>query len=143
MNTAERQRLIVAEAFRLLQPGGRYGIHELAVVPDNITADQRLRIEQALSSVIHVGAHPLPAGEWRSLLEAVGFSVVEIGYAPMHLLRPLRLLQDEELLGVLRIVKNLAVDPTARRRVLAMRWLFERYRRNLSAIYIVARKDHS
>jgi len=35
------------------------------------------------------------------------------------------------------------VNNAARRRVLAMRWVFERYRRNLSAIYIVAQKEMS
>ena len=141
MQTAEHKRLIAAEAFRLLRPGGRYGIHELAVVPEDMSTDRQREIDRALSSVIHVGARPLPAREWKLLLESVGFRVVAIGYAPMHLLRPLRLIQDEGILGTLRLAKNLMVDNAARRRVLAMRWVFERYRRNLSAIYIVAQKE--
>ena len=141
MQTAEHKRLIATEAFRLLRPGGRYGIHELAVVPDDIPVDQKRDIDRALSSVIHVGARPLPAREWRALLESVGFCVVTMGYAPMHLLRPVRLIQDEGILGALRLAKNLMMDSASRRRVLAMRWVFERYRRNLSAIYIVAQKD--
>lgn len=141
MQTAEHKHLIVAEAFRLLRPGGRYGIHELAVIPDDVPSDQQRRIDQALSSVIHVGARPLPAREWKALLEGAGFRVVNIGYAPMHLLRPARLIKDEGILGALRLAKNLVLDGVARRRVLAMRRVFERYQRNLSAIYIVARKD--
>ena len=141
MQTAEHKRLIAAEAFRLLRPGGRYGIHELAVIPDDMPADQKREIDRALSSVIHVGARPLPAREWKALLEGVGFRFVEIGYAPMHLLRPLRLIQDEGILGTLRLAKNLVGDNAARRRVMAMRWVFERYRRNLSAIYIIAQRD--
>ena len=141
MQTAEHKRLIAAEAFRLLRPGGRYGIHELAVVPEDMSTDRQREIDRALSSVIHVGARPLPAREWKLLLESVGFRVVAIGYAPMHLLRPLRLIQDEGILGTLRLAKNLMVDNAARRRVLAMRLVFERYRRNLSAIYIVAQKE--
>lgn len=141
MQTAEHKRLIAAEAFRLLRPGGHYGIHELAVVPDNMPSEQRHRIDEALSSAIHVGARPLPPREWKSLLEGVGFHVVTMGYARMHLLRPLRLIQDEGFLGVLRLAKNLILDGPARRRVVAMRRVFERHQRNLSAIYIVARKD--
>jgi hypothetical protein len=141
MQIAEHKRLIAAEAFRLLRSGGRYGIHELAIVPDDMPACQRRVIDRVLSSAIHVGARPLPALEWRLSLEDVGFRVVAIGYAPMHLLRPLRLIQDEGILGTLRLARNLMVNNAARRRILAMRWVFERYGRNLCAIYIVAQKD--
>ncbi len=141
MNTAEHKRLIATEAFRLLRAGGRYGIHELAVVPENMPADQKHEIDRTLSSVIHVGARPLPATEWRALLESVGFRIVTIAYAPMHLLRPVRLIQDEGIPGALRLAKNLILDGAARRRVVAMRQVFERYRQNLSAICIVAQKD--
>jgi hypothetical protein len=58
----------------------------------------------------------------------------------MHLLRPRRLIQDEGVRGALRLAKNLLLDGKARRRVLAMRHVFERYRENLSAIFIVAEK---
>lgn len=141
MQMAEHKRLIATEAFRLLRSGGRYGIHELAVVPDDMPAGHQREIDRALSSAIHVGARPLPGREWKLLLEDVGFRVVAVGYAPMHLLRPLRLIQDEGILGTLRLARNLMVDNAARRRVLTMRRVFERYRRNLSAIYIVAQKD--
>jgi hypothetical protein len=141
MQTAEHKRLIVAEAYRLLRSGGRYGIHELAVVPSDIPAERQREIDHALSSVIHVGARPLTAAAWKSLLEGVGFRVTGIGYAPMHLLRPLRLIQDEGIIGALRLAKNILFDDAARERVLAMRWVFERYRQNLSAIYLVAQKD--
>jgi len=140
MQTAEHKHLIANEAFRLLRPGGRYGIHELAVVPGDMPPDQQREIDRALSSVIHVGARPLPAREWKALLEGVGFRVVALGHAPMHLLRPLRLIQDEGILGTLRLARNLMIDNAARRRVMAMRWAFERYRQNLSAVYIVAQK---
>lgn len=104
--------------------------------------DRRREIDHALSSVIHVGARPLPAREWKLLLEDVGFRVVAMDTAPMHLLRPLRLIQDEGILGAARLARNLVLDGAARRRVLAMRRVFERYHSSLSAISIVARKDH-
>jgi len=59
----------------------------------------------------------------------------------MNLLRPLRLIRDEGILGALRLAKNIVFDDAARERVLAMRWAFERYRRNLSAIYLIGQKD--
>ncbi|HEX7005995.1 MAG TPA: class I SAM-dependent methyltransferase [Alphaproteobacteria bacterium] len=140
MNTAEHKRRIVEEAHRLLRPGGRYAIHELCIVPDEMAAAEHRQIERDLSSVIHVGARPLRTPEWRDLLERSGFRVARMGHAPMHLLRPKRLIEDEGLIGALRIAKNVALDPKARQRVLAMRRVFERYRSNLKAIYIVAEK---
>jgi SAM-dependent methyltransferase len=140
MNTHEQKQRIAAEAFRVLRPGGRYGIHELCVVPDDMPPQQKQDIDNTLSSVIHVGARPLPAKEWRTLLEQTGFRIAQIGYAPMHLLRPKRVIQDEGLLGALRLGKNLILDGEARRRVFAMRRVFERYRDNLSAIFVVAEK---
>lgn len=143
MTTQERKQRIAAEAFRILRPGGRYGIHELCIVPDDMPAWQKQEVDRALSSTIRVGARPLPAHEWRALLEAAGFSITQTGYAPMNLLRPWRLIEDEGVLGALRLAKNILVDGNARRRVLAMRHVFEAYRENLSAIFIVAEKRHS
>jgi SAM-dependent methyltransferase len=140
MHTQEQKQRIVAEAARLLRAGGRYGIHELCVVPDGMPPEQKREIDQTLSSVIHVGARPLHMPEWRALLEEAGLRIVQVDLAPMHLLRPRRLVQDEGVIGALRLARNVLLDRQARRRVLAMRRVFERYRDNLSAISIVAEK---
>ncbi len=140
MNAQAHKEMIVAEAFRLLRSGGRYGIHELCLVPDDMPGTQKVRISRDLSSTIHVGARPLATDEWQALLENAGFRVVRRGHAPMHLLRPKRLIEDEGVLGALRIVKNVLLDGEARRRVVAMRRVFERYHDNLSAIYLVGQK---
>lgn len=140
MNTHAHKQQIVAEAFRLLRSGGRYGIHELAIVPDALPAELKQEINNALSSAIHVGARPLPTREWEALMEEAGFRVIRTGHAPMHLLRPKRLIQDEGLLGAMRLARNLLLDAPARRRVLGMRRVFERYRRNLGAVFVVAQK---
>lgn len=140
MQTQEQKRRIAAEAFRLLRPGGRYGIHELAVTPDHIPFGQRQEIDRALSGAIHVGARPLSGEGWRGLLESVGFQIQAVEFAPMHLLRPRRLVQDEGLVGALRLAKNLLLDRAARRRVLRMRRVFEQHRANLAAIRVIARK---
>ncbi|MBN8920178.1 MAG: methyltransferase domain-containing protein [Rhizobiales bacterium] len=141
MNTREHKQRIAAEAFRLLRPGGRYGIHELCITPDHMPDEEKQAIDHALSSAIHVGARPLRTQEWKSLLEEAGFRIAETGYAPMHLLQPGRVIQDEGLLGALRLAKNILLDAPARRRVFAMRKVFQQYRSNLSAIFIVAHKE--
>lgn len=140
MNTQEHKQQIMREAHRVLRQGGRYGIHELAIVPDDVSAHVKEDIEAALSSAIHVGARPLTPCEWRSLLESTGFHVERIRLAPMNLLRPARLIADEGLLGALRFLRNVAMDRNARRRVLKMRRTFHKHRAHLNAISIVARK---
>ena len=55
----------------------------------------------------------------------------------MHLLELRRLVQDEGLGGTLRFVRNVLGDAEARKRVLAMRRVFRRYRDHLAAIALV------
>lgn len=138
MQGTEQKHRIVREAARLLQPGGRYGIHELCLAPDNLDGQIKREIEQALSRTIHVGARPLTASEWRAVLEAEGFSVRAEVQRPMRLLEPDRLIQDEGFWGALRFVKNLLRDKHARQRGLAMRRIFVKHRSNMAAIVLPA-----
>jgi predicted O-methyltransferase YrrM len=140
MQPAATKSRIVSEAARLLRQGGRYGIHELCLVPDDVGVSVRDEIEHALSDEIHVGVRPLTRSEWRDTLRSAGFEVLTEQLAPMHLLEPRRLIQDEGLLRAMRFAWNVARHPQARTRVRAMRRLFRMYRNHLAATAIVAVK---
>lgn len=140
MNPAQHKLRIMTEAHRVLRPGGRYGIHELAIVPDDAAAEVKTEIEETLSAAIHVGARPLTSADWCACLKQAGFTVEKAALAPMNLLRPARLIADEGLWGALAFVWNVVRDRDARRRVLLMRRTFHRHRAHLNAISIVARK---
>jgi SAM-dependent methyltransferase len=140
MQTSSAKHQIVAEAARLLRRGGRYAIHELCLVPDNVDSSIREAIARELSSEIHVGVRPLTVAEWRELLAASGLTVMAEQRAPMHLLEPLRIMRDEGWLGAARFACNMARQPTARRRVLAMRRIFHQYRHHLGAVVLIAAK---
>lgn len=140
MQTGKSKERIIAEAFRVLRSGGRYGIHEIALTPDDIDENIRAEIESDLQRSIRVGARPLTAVEWREMLEAAGFQVYSSVTVPMALLEPKRLVQDEGVRGVARILANLAMNPVARSRVLDMRRTFTRHAANMSAISLVALK---
>ena len=140
MQPAPAKARIISEAARLLLPNGRYGIHELCLVPDDVHDEIRRGIERDLSDEIHVGVRPLTIAEWRELLEAAGFEIVSQRQAPMHLLEPKRLLRDEGLLGAMRFAWNVATHRAARQRVSRMRSVFREYRTHLAAIAIVGRK---
>lgn len=140
MQGPEQKRRIVAEAFRLLQPGGRYGIHELSLTPDDLPEAVQDDISREMSRNIHVGARPLSAREWRELLTDAGFRVESEATAPMHLLEPRRVVQDEGLFRALRFVFNVLRTPEARKRVFSMRRMFRQHRRHLAAISFIAVK---
>jgi SAM-dependent methyltransferase len=140
MQPASTKARIVAEAARILAPGGRYGIHELCLVPDEVDPTTRDAIQDELTDEIHVGVRPLTAREWRELIESAGLSVTLVRIAPMHLLEPGRILRDEGFGRAIRFVWNVARDQAARRRVLAMRKVFRKYGSHLAAISLVATK---
>lgn len=138
MQGAEQKRKIVAEAFRLLKPGGRYGIHELGFTPDDLPRDIQEDISREMSRNIHVGARPLALREWRELLTGAGFQIQAEAVVPMHLLEPRRLIRDEGWLSALRFVFNVLRRPQARKRVLSMRRMFRKHYRHLTAVSFVA-----
>lgn len=132
---------IVAEAHRVLRPGGRYAIHELALNPDTLTDDQKTEIRRSLARSIKVNARPLTEQEWRKLFTDNGFTVEKVAFAPMALLEPRRVIADEGIARTLRFVANVIRNPKARKRILGMRATFTEYRDNLAAIELVAVKN--
>ena len=135
----EHKRAVVAEAVRVLAPGGRYAIHELALRGDR-SAEELDAVRRTISRTIKVGARPLPLGDWRKLLTEAGLEVEWTGTAPMHLLEPRRLIEDEGLLGAARFWRAVRRTPGARDRVRAMRQSFRLQGELLTAVGVVARK---
>jgi SAM-dependent methyltransferase len=140
MQSQANKEQIVGEAFRVLRPGGRYGLHELCLRPDGLGEETQEQVRQDLSRSIHVGARPLTAADWRALLEGAGFVVEHQNATEMRLLEPRRLVDDEGLARAARIAFNVARHRAARRRVRAMRSTFKAHRDNLGAIALVASK---
>lgn len=140
MQPATTKSRIVGEAARLLKPGGRYGIHELCLVPDDVDESIREAIQRDLSDEIHVGVRPLTSQEWRELLASAGLDVLSEYAAPMHLLEPRRMIRDEGVFRALKFAWNVATHGAARNRVLKMRGVFRKYRCHLAAIALVGRK---
>jgi phospholipid N-methyltransferase len=143
MKTPEHKVRIIQEAKRLLAPGGRCGIHELALVPDDIDAATRDAINRALSQSIHVGVRPMTMSEWKALLQQEGLIITAQATAPMHLLEPSEMIRNEGVAGMARIAWNVLQNPAARQRIHAMRRVFRQYDRHLSALMLVAEKEHA
>lgn len=142
MQTESQKQKIVTEAYRVLRWGGRYGIHELGLIPDEIDEAVKASILNDLSSSIHVGARPLTVSEWKQTLNSAGFVVDEDSCVttPMHLLEPRRVLRDEGLVGTARIAWNVLRSRPARRRIAEMRGIFRRYDQHICAVSMIGRK---
>ena len=134
---------IVAEAARVLRPGGRYAIHELGVTPDDIDEDYYTQLRRDLARSIHVNARPMTAAAWKELMEGAGLVVDWVDTAPMALLKVGRNIRDEGLGGFLRIARNVAADKALRQRVQEMAATFKRYEKDMVGIALVAHKPES
>jgi SAM-dependent methyltransferase len=143
MQTPTNKRAIVEEAWRLLRPGGRYLIHELAIAPDGLDAGTIARIEEDLSTQIHVGVRIGTLRDWTRWLDEAGFIVEETRVTPMRLLEPDRLIRDEGPAGALRFVFNAVSTPGALRRLRAIRRVFRTHQHHLCAIAIIAQRKTS
>ena len=140
MQGEKSKKAIISEAVRLLAPGGRYAIHELALQPDDIDEELHTRIRQDLARAIHVNARPLTCEQWAELLEECGLVVETIQTAPMALLDFSRNVRDEGFAQTLRIIRNVLSDRELRARVLGMRKTFRTYQDSMCGVTIVAHK---
>ncbi|MDH3024895.1 methyltransferase domain-containing protein [Gordonia alkanivorans] len=143
MQADRNKAKIVEEAFRVLRPGGRYAIHELAINPDTLPDEEKTEIRKSLARSIKVNARPLTEAEWRKLLTDAGFEVTTVKFAKMALLEPRRVIADEGLVGALKFVGNVIRDGDARKRVLAMRATFTKYKSHMAAIEVIATKPET
>lgn len=140
MQSEAKKRAMVKEALRLLEPGGKYGIHELCLYPDNLSDSRAQAIRKKMSQTIHVNAQPLTVSQWQALLKEEGFEVLDQSSVKMSLLKPLRVVYDEGLWGAVRFLFNVLTNSKARQRVAQMRKIFGQYHKNLGGVSIIARK---
>lgn len=140
MQADHRKSEIIREAYRLLRKGGLYGIHELGLTPDNLSEEEKSKIQHELALSIKVNARPLTKSEWIKLLEKEGFRIVHVKTNPMLLLETKRIIDDEGFFHTLKIGFNVLRQPKARKRILEMKEVFKKFKDHMNAIAIVAEK---
>lgn len=138
MHSNSRKSEIIREAHRILKKGGLYAIHELGLT--NVDDDTKLIIHKALTTSIHVHAQPLTINEWQEIVENEGFKIKEVITNEMLLLEPRRIIADEGLFRMLKIIFNVLRHKEARKRILKMRKIFRKYQDKINAIAIIAEK---
>ena len=140
MQSDKDKRKIMKEAARLLRKDGLYGIHEIALIPDDIADDLKDNIRRGMSRAINVNVRPLTTNEWKQMLQEEGFEIVWVDTNPMHLLKTGRLLSDEGLWRCLKITFNILTHSKERKIILNMRKVFKQYEKHMCSIAIVAKK---
>jgi hypothetical protein len=140
LETDATKRRIIAEAARLLPPGGRLGLHELLLCPEDAPEATKRKVEEELTRTLRVRARPLTHAEWTALLEDGGFDVVLASPAPLLLLSAPAFVRDEGITGTVRFLARTVRQPVALQRLSVIWRVFRRYRHNLGAVALVARK---
>ncbi len=140
MQPPRHKQAIMAEVARVLRPGGRYLLHELAVAPDDVDPELHAKMERDLSASIKVGVRIGTPAQWRTWLEDEGFAIDRVRLLPMRLLELDRLIQDEGALRTARFVWNAVRTPGALARMRSVRATFRTYADHMRAIAIVARR---
>ncbi len=138
MQPASQKARILAELARIVRPGGRVGLHEVAFSTDTLEEAQTSRVRDELTDSIKVHVSPLSVAAWRALLDSHGFDVVQEHHRPLNLLEPARLVRDEGVLPAARFACRVVRDRAARRRVVAMRKAMHGKAQHLEACALVA-----
>ncbi|OAX54161.1 hypothetical protein A5N15_11285 [Rothia kristinae] len=135
----EEKAAVLAEAHRILRPGGVCGVHELALRPGQLSALEQEGIRRNLARELRLPARPLTVrtGGPRPV---AGLRPEQMKLVPMSMLQPRRMLADEGAAGVLRILGNMARRPRAARRAQRMHRVFWDHRRHLSGMALVLRR---
>ena len=136
----EEKAAVLAEAHRILRPGGVCGVHELALRPGQLSALEQDGIRRNLARELRLPARPLTVPDWEDLAQSQGLRPEQMKLVPMSMLQPRRMLADEGAAGVLRILGNMARRPRAARRAQRMHRVFWDHRRHLSGMALVLRR---
>lgn len=140
MHADHRKLNIIKEAHRLLKPGGLYAIHEISLTPNTISEELKSTIQKDLATSIRVNARPLTTDEWTKLLNDGGFDVIYQQTNGMFLLKAKRMVDDEGLLGTLKISWNILKSRAATKRILTMYKVFNKHQKHMNSIVMVAKK---
>ncbi len=137
---------IVAELARIVRPGGRIGLHEVAFRLDDLDHRvdhddvEQLRIATELTSHFKVSFNAMTMPDWTELLSDAGFDLASVHRAPLRLLEPDRIVADEGVVGAARFAANVLREPEVRRRITHMRAAMRRNAPHLRAVALVAER---
>jgi SAM-dependent methyltransferase len=139
-----RVRAVVREVVRLLPPGGRFGVHELCLVPSpswNETLDaERARDVRADLDERAGGLFPQTEAGWRDAIEEAGLVVTATRTGPVEAPTLRRLARSVGLRGTVETLGRMARSRDAAQRLRGLSFCLDRHRADLGAIVIIAER---
>ena len=123
---------ILAGIKNCLKPGGTFLSHEMVV------RSNEGEVCRNLSQIVRVNANPLTEKAWSKTCQNAGLNIQQQQTGVMGLLNLGQILKDEGLLGVIKIVWNILINPHLRQRVLKMRRNFKQHGNNIGYIIFLA-----
>jgi hypothetical protein len=117
-----------------LNPGGLFLSHELLLKED----DKELLDE--LTKTIKVNVSALTIDGWKDTIKSSGLKVINSDVGEITLLKPKDVLRDEGFYRTLKIVRNVIANKAIRKRIFAMKKLFQKNENKLGHIVICAEK---
>lgn len=144
MHPDNQKRRIVEEVARIVHPGGRIGLHEVAFQPKGFDTDdgagdaEKERILAELQNRFKVAFNAMPLHEWETMLTDAGFVIGEVHFAPLRLLEIDRIIADEGLVNTAKFAFNVARRPEVFRRLRHMRATMHRNAQHLTAFALTA-----
>lgn len=128
---------VLANARRLLLPGGRFAFQEISVVPDDIDPEVAGNVCREVGLAVRHPVYPLSPVQWREKLRAHGFVPTVEYREPVLLLEKDRLRSDEGLENAFEILWNVVEDASALKRFRHIQSVFRTYREHLCALCLV------
>lgn len=117
-----------------LKLGGKFLSHEL------LASAQEAEIRKALAATLRANSTPLSEASWTNLYEAAGLQVLQHQTGEMRLLNPIQIIQDEGLGGAIKFFWNALTQARIRNRLLAIRQVFQQYKKELGYIVLCAER---
>ncbi len=123
---------ILAGIHNKLKLGGKFLSHEL------LASDKEEQIRTELAQVIRVNSTPLSEANWILACETAGLQVQKHKTGAMALLNLRRMFQDEGIVNTVRILRKVLTHEPIRKRLLEMRFVFQKHRNELGCIILCA-----
>ncbi|HAZ43378.1 MAG TPA: SAM-dependent methyltransferase [Cyanobacteria bacterium UBA11371] len=117
-----------------LKSGGKFLSHEL------LAQNNEEEIHQQLAKTIRSNTTPLSETNWIAACNAAGLQVQQHKTGAMALLNLPSMIKDEGWVDTAKFLWNVLTNPQIRKRVLAMRQIFNKYKQDLGYIVLVAVK---